>query len=394
MSGFPFALTDRCVRCGLCLPHCPTYRDARSEAEGPRGRIQIMESVAAARIELTATGAAHVDHCLGCGHCARVCPAKVDYLTIRDHFAARRLTRWQRAKLALLSRPAWAGLRRLLVGLAARWPAALTPPPLRAGRALSAARPAPRPAFAQALPAAPAAPGDWALFRGCQAASFDARAQASAGRLLGALGVTHPAPTQCCGALPQHGGALAQAAQLRAQLAGEDRGDGQEQGEDAKPTLLALDSGCLDALRASGRGVQEACAWLDAHWPQAWQPAALPRRYALHTPCTHRNAADDSAAVRRLLGRIPQLELLPIEGLGCCGAAGLHMLEQPAHAARFSQALLAQLPDGVDGLLSTNIGCRAQLRTQAPELAIRHPLEVVEEALRRPATTTNTPTPA
>src|SRR5579859_5355125 len=82
--AFPLADADKCVKCALCLPHCPTYRVSKDEGESPRGRIALMQGMASGALEVTPRLAAHLDHCLACRACEAVCPAEVPYGRLID----------------------------------------------------------------------------------------------------------------------------------------------------------------------------------------------------------------------------------------------------------------------------------------------------------------------
>ncbi len=69
-----------CMRCGFCLPSCPTYIESGfKESHSPRGRIALMKAVADGVIEPDEEVERTLDLCLGCRACEPVCPSGVNY---------------------------------------------------------------------------------------------------------------------------------------------------------------------------------------------------------------------------------------------------------------------------------------------------------------------------
>ncbi|MCG6861960.1 MAG: 4Fe-4S dicluster domain-containing protein, partial [Chromatiaceae bacterium] len=90
---------DRCVKCGLCLPHCPTYAVKADEGESPRGRIALIEGLAAGKLVQSPRLWAHLQSCLECRACEAACPSLVAFGSLMDDARALQtqgLGRWRR----------------------------------------------------------------------------------------------------------------------------------------------------------------------------------------------------------------------------------------------------------------------------------------------------------
>jgi len=79
----------RCVHCGLCLNHCPTYRLWQLESDSPRGRIRQMILVNEGQLPLSTGFVDHIDKCLDCRSCETACPSGVEYGKLVEHARAR-----------------------------------------------------------------------------------------------------------------------------------------------------------------------------------------------------------------------------------------------------------------------------------------------------------------
>jgi glycolate oxidase iron-sulfur subunit len=405
-------LADQCVLCGLCLPACPTYRIGRTEAESPRGRIALAKALATGALAPEPVALAHLDHCLGCLSCERVCPSGVQYgrlIDMQRRIAATAPDRLQRLIYALIARPR--RLRRLarvshalrlahwLSPLAgrfargrtgiARWIALIPPLPTLAGLRDDAGRPENE-------------RGRVGLFLGCVASAFDRDTHAAARKVLKALGyhVIEPPTQGCCGALPRHAGhtdiAATVAAATRDAFAAAD-----------VDTVLVSASGCYGSLRDlafadSGIRVREIGEFLaaDAQFA-ALSFAPLPLKAALHRPCSLDNSVRAAPATRALLQQIPQLDIveLPTQPR-CCGAGGAHFLRYPDIADPLRDERIDQVDAlAADLLLTSNIGCRLHLagglRARGRAIDVLHPITLLARQLnaRQLKTRRGSPTP-
>ena len=215
-----------CVRCGICLPACPTYRVLGEEMDSPRGRVYLMRAVAEGRAVISETFTRHLDLCLGCRACETACPSGVPFGSLLEATRAQierrgRPTseRWFRALVfALFPHPGRLGTALALGRLYRRSGLqALTRslgvlrgfPRLQAMDALLGDVPRSRP-LPGVVPAVGEQRGRVGLLVGCVQRHLYPSVNHDTARLLALAGweVVIPEAQECCGALDLHAGRL------------------------------------------------------------------------------------------------------------------------------------------------------------------------------------------
>jgi glycolate oxidase iron-sulfur subunit len=409
---------SRCVHCGLCLNHCPTYRLWGQEADSPRGRIRQMQLVDEGRLELGEGFVTHIDRCLDCRACETACPSGVEYgklvevarAQIEQHYkrplasriardfvyrrllpfprriaaAARLLRVYQSSGLAALARGSGIlnllGLRdreRLLPNIDSEF---------FFGN-LGKTFPAQGPRRARV-----------AFFAGCVAQVTFSELNRATIRVLQANGceVVVPAGQTCCGALPAHAGVRDVARSLaRANFA-------------AFPTqdfdaIITNAAGCGSTLKEyahlfaedgpehneaaefSGkmRDVSEFLADLGLTAPLR----ELPLRVTYQDSCHLVHGQKIREAPRKLIRAVPGVEVIEMKLADqCCGSAGVYnVTETEASLELLALKMDSTRATNAQAIITANPGCILQLRAGAAihgtGQEVLHVVELLDRAI-------------
>ncbi len=403
-----------CMRCGMCLPHCPTYRETFLETASPRGRVALMRKIAEGELEASERLLEYLSLCLDCQACATACPCGVNAgemvaefkcerhegkgLSFMEELVLRKLLPHPdrlEAAVAPLRAYQRSGLQKLVrsLGVLKMFPAplgrmeglfpALPPQPLRR-------------TIAEVTPAVGKERGRVGFFLGCVMSLVFSGASHATVRLLSALGyaVVTPKAQKCCGAPNMLAGdreGLLEAARFNVDLfAGHDL------------DFIVTDcGGCGAELKKYGhhlagderaasfgervRDISQILALHADELRERLNPLSLKVTY--HDPCHIAHCQGIRQEPRRLLKLVPGLDCREMaEADACCGSAGTYNIEKPEMSDRVLRRKVANIKaTGAEVLVTSNPGCLLQLKKalaeEIPPVRVMHLTELLHLSL-------------
>ncbi len=234
------------------------------------------------------------------------------------------------------------------------------------------------------------------LLQGCVQRVFFNDVNRATAEVLSAEGFEVHAPRQprCCGALQMH--------------------TGYDSSDLARATIEAFEgfdwvvvnaAGCGSSMKDYGHLMREDARWagraaafsekvrdvselLAEHEQRAPRHPIPLGRVAYHDACHLAHAQAVRAQPRKLLQRIPGLELLEPEGWElCCGSAGVYNLLEPEAADALGRRKVENLlATGAEAIAAGNPGCAIQIAAKSEAmgrpLRVYHPLELIHMSIQ------------
>jgi len=393
-----------CMRCGMCLPACPTYKETFLETASPRGRVALIRKLQEGSLDQSERLLEFLSLCLDCQACASACPCGVNAGELVAEFTCERKTE---AGLGFMEDL----ILRKLVPHPDRLENSMVPMRIyqRAGlqklvRKLGVLKMFPRSLerMEGLLPDLPAKPlrqeineitpaigperGTVGFFLGCVMSLIFSDASRATIKLLSSLGykVITPKNQVCCGAPNMLGGDLAgleEAARTNLDIFGgfdfdfivTDCGGC---GAELKKYGHHVAGVAAAAFSSQVRDISEVLALHADELQLLLKP--LPLRVTYHDPCHIAHCQGIRKQPRDLLKLIPGLQYKELDAAdACCGSAGTYNITKPEMSDRILQRKLETVAaSGAEILVTSNPGCLLQLKKglaeQLPGVRLMH----------------------
>jgi glycolate oxidase iron-sulfur subunit len=405
-----------CIRCGLCLAVCPTYRESYKEASSPRGRVALARKGLDGELELSPNLYEQMYGCFACMACNDICPVGIKpaelSLAMRHVQEQKQPAAWKKTLFEnLIPHPlrmeaaTWPlriyqnlGIRRLVYALRLTH---LLPNQLRDMEAMLPRLPQ-RP-LRQALPTVTPARGDEkrkvGFFLGCAQSLLFAEESAATVRVLSRNGceVTTPNEVVCCG-MPAHGYGRLDLVREHAKhnIAVFEKSD--------LETIVTDCATCGSTLKEYGEYLKDDPEWAEraekfsskvrdiseylTEIPLEKPKGRLEARVTYHDPCHLRRAQKVWKQPREILNLIDGLEFVELpEADWCCGSAGSQLITHYETSLQVLARKMDNLADTKAQIVASGCpGCQMQLNTgiQRHGLGVRvvHPITLLDEAYK------------
>ncbi|ACH39908.1 D-lactate dehydrogenase, CCG domain pair-containing subunit, putative [Citrifermentans bemidjiense Bem] len=403
-----------CMRCGMCLPHCPTYKETFLETASPRGRVALVRKLQEGELVESEKFLEYVSLCLDCQACASACPCGVNAgelvaefrceskkekgLSMMEDLVLRKLVPHPdrlEAATAPLRLYQKTGLQQVVrsLGLLKLFPEALG----RMEGLLPKLPDAPlRQTISEVTPAAGKEKGTAGFFLGCVMSLIFSEASLATVQLLSTLGyrVVTPKAQKCCGAPNMLGhdlDGLKEAASFNTDLFDSfdldfvvtDCGGC---GAELKKYGQHLDGERkAEEFSASVRDISEVLFAESEALAAKLKP--LPLKVTYHDPCHIAHCQGIRSQPRALIKLIPGIDFRELpEADACCGSAGTYNIEKPEMADLvLSRKVQNVQKTGAEYLVTSNPGCLLQLKKALseaePQVRVIHLTELLQMSM-------------
>jgi glycolate oxidase iron-sulfur subunit len=405
-----------CIRCGLCLAVCPTYREHLSEAASPRGRVALARKGLEGELKLSPNLMEQMYGCFACMACDELCPVGIKpaglTLAMRDIQEQIRPSGWKKALFqGVIPHPSRmeaatlplriyerSGLRNLVTLMRLT---RLLPNQMRDLEAMLPHLPQ-RP-LRRVLPAVTPARGQeknrLGFFLGCAQSLLFAEQSAATVHVLAHNGysVLTPKEVECCG-MPARG--YGRLDLVRAQ-AKHNIDIFEKIGVETIVTDCAT---CGSTLKDYGKLLEGEPSWAEraaafsarvrdvseflAEIPLEKPKGRVEARVTYHDPCHLRRAQKVWRQPRSLLALIDGLDFVELpEADWCCGSAGSQLITHYETSLKVLERKMDNLAStGAQVVASGCPGCQMQLitaiRRGGLNMRVVHPVTLLDEAYK------------